>query len=851
MSDSKTSILVNRQVPEYIREEYPVFISFLGAYYEYLETKQGTQINDSTKRSKEIRDISDVDESMDDFETNFYNTYAHLLPNDVAVDKEFLIKTVLPLYLAKGNEKSFKLLFRMIFNDEIAINLPKNNILRPSDGKWTIDNILKIETDVRSVYTANGNNTTSIVTGNTTFILAQEVGFENLSVYVDDVLKTHATDYYVRKESRKVIFNTAPAINSVVKVVYANFDVTSLNNRKITGSSSGATAIIEVGTPRIITDGLVAGLPFELFINNKTLNGSFLNGETITSDIIDSNDIKINLVADTSSTLTKINVINGGSSYNVGDVVSIIGGGPSSIATAIVESISAGTINILTIKYGGAGFNIASIITSTGIAPLLTTGAVDGVDSTGNTVPNFYSVSSDIISTYANTVLNVADYGFPSAISENTNTRIVDALTTLNVTSIGAMSNAIVLFSNVTSNITSFDSEGAIYPAGANFYDIKAFKSVARIDVTTGGLGYKIGDEIVFGSNPAQTYGFGAAAAVKTVAANGAITMVQIQPGRLTGTANIGNNSISVIGTGTSFTSDLIVGDKIVIRSQERYVNAITSVTTANVNVAFTFTDASANSNNCPIGSFSQSILGGVNYTQNNFPSLTISSANANATGAVVTITSLIGDGEQLQANTSGIAGQILTIKFTSGGAGYLFIPSVDITAYGSGTATANVEIGSSYATSAGRWTTSDSILSSSERKLQGKNYYVDYSYVTSSVTEFRKYKKLLKDLLHPAGFINYADLNKTANLSTSVSVSTVKTRAVSGTVNTTASSIYVTGTNTKFNIANTLTILTVGSNIAVNGIIRTVNSIISNTNISVSAAFTTNSNTQTLIVIT
>jgi hypothetical protein len=327
--------------------------------------------------------------------------------------------------------------------------------------------------------------------------------------------------------------------------------------------------------------------------------------------------------------------------------------------------------------------------------------------------------------------------------------------------------------------------------------------------------------------------------------------MVQIQPGRLTGTANIGNNSISIIGTGTNFTTDLIVGDKIVIRSQERYVNAITSATTANVNVAFTFTDASANSNNCPIGSFSQSILGGVNYTQNNFPSLTISSANANATGAVVTITSLIGDGEQLQANTSGIAGQILTIKFTSGGAGYLFIPSVDITAYGSGTATANVEIGSSYTTSAGRWTTSDSILSSSERKLQGRNYYVDYSYVTSSVTEFRKYKKLLKDLLHPAGFINFADLNKTANLSTSVSVSTVKTRAVSGTVNTTASSIYVTGTNTKFNIANTLTILTVGSNIAVNGIIRTVNSIISNTNISVSAAFTTNSNTQTLIVIT
>ena len=29
MSDLKTSILVNRQVPEFVREDYPLFIAFL------------------------------------------------------------------------------------------------------------------------------------------------------------------------------------------------------------------------------------------------------------------------------------------------------------------------------------------------------------------------------------------------------------------------------------------------------------------------------------------------------------------------------------------------------------------------------------------------------------------------------------------------------------------------------------------------------------------------------------------------------------------------------------------------------------------------------------------------------
>jgi hypothetical protein len=115
MADYKTSLLVNRQVPEFIREENPVFITFLEAYYEYLETKQGTQLNDLTKRAKEIRNLSDVDDSIEEFEESFFNMYASLVPRDVAADKALLIKNVLPLYLSKGSENSFKLLFRLLF----------------------------------------------------------------------------------------------------------------------------------------------------------------------------------------------------------------------------------------------------------------------------------------------------------------------------------------------------------------------------------------------------------------------------------------------------------------------------------------------------------------------------------------------------------------------------------------------------------------------------------------------------------------------------------------------------------------------------------------------------------------
>jgi hypothetical protein len=50
--------------------------------------------------------------------------------------------------LSKGIDESFKLLFRLLFNEEVDISFPKNNILRASDGKWTIDNSLKIQRNV-------------------------------------------------------------------------------------------------------------------------------------------------------------------------------------------------------------------------------------------------------------------------------------------------------------------------------------------------------------------------------------------------------------------------------------------------------------------------------------------------------------------------------------------------------------------------------------------------------------------------------------------------------------------------------------------------------------------------------
>ena len=90
--DLKTSILVSRQIPEFVRDEYPTFVTFLEAYYEFLEGSANTGItsNNLVSTAKSLRDIRDVDLSLSAFETNFYNTYGSLIPLDIQTNKALL-----------------------------------------------------------------------------------------------------------------------------------------------------------------------------------------------------------------------------------------------------------------------------------------------------------------------------------------------------------------------------------------------------------------------------------------------------------------------------------------------------------------------------------------------------------------------------------------------------------------------------------------------------------------------------------------------------------------------------------------------------------------------------------------
>jgi hypothetical protein len=868
MLDKKTSLLINRQVPEFVREENPLFIAFLEAYYEYLENKQGTEFNDLVKRAKDLRDLSDVDSSIDDFEEAFFNMYASIVPRDIAVDKALLIKNVLPLYLAKGSENAFKLLFRMLFGSELTVTYPRTDVLRASDGKWLIENYVKVSTDAFGLYTGDGTTKVFRLAPCRCPITTQPLPIR-VSVYINDVLQNTST-YFVRSELKKLYFLTAPANGATIRVEYVAFDFDQIVNRKITGLSSGTTALIERVGNQIINNKRVE----EFYVDNKSVDGEFSIGETIQSDVIDADGNLVNIYFRGLSSVLKVNVIDGGSNYIVGDAAVINAPGATSQPKAVISKVFSGAINRVSILEGGAGFQVPDQITAAGYSTselLFAIGAVEA--NTANSVANSYYIYSNIISDVdpANTTINALDWNFPSNTSiygkTNANTVIAQALSNATYTLIGGISNVAIITSNVIlSLVPDLSAEPAdivINPLTANTsgqtsIKIDTFGSLGKLIIRDGGEDYQVGDELTF-TNPKNrmAFGIGAEAEVSNVSIIGRITEIKMLPPKLTGTVNVFSLSNTTIqGNNTTFLSDLAPGDLIVINTantgaslyETRKVVAVDSDTSLNVNTAFSLSFVEQRR----IRKVGKYPIGGTGYKPDRLPSISIVSANG--TGANIIATCVMGDGEILEGLGTKRPGEIEEITVLDPGSGITIIPTVDLSLSGDRTATANVSLAPTYDALPGRWTNSDGILSS-DRKLQGRNFYVNYSYLTSSFVEFSKYKNIFKDLLHPSGFAAYAewetfDTLPEANVSLSTLVAPTNVRTLSGTVNIANASIIVTGTGTKFNVANDIGLITIGSYIAINSDIRIVNAIISNTQLTVSVPFSVTANVEELIVI-
>jgi hypothetical protein len=139
----KISKLVSGHVPEFIKSDYTTFVSFIEAYYRFLEQDQG-----ALEVVQNAREYGDIDTTLDSFVNYFINNYAQDIGYNALVNKRLLIKRIKDLYEAKGSDLSFKILFKLLYDTVVESSHPYDNVLIASDGTW--DQKVSLRVDITS-----------------------------------------------------------------------------------------------------------------------------------------------------------------------------------------------------------------------------------------------------------------------------------------------------------------------------------------------------------------------------------------------------------------------------------------------------------------------------------------------------------------------------------------------------------------------------------------------------------------------------------------------------------------------------------------------------------------------------
>ena len=139
LTEKYISNFVESQFPRFYEEDGPNFILFVKAYYEWLE-----ETGNPLREARSLFDYRDIDNTLEKFLEYFQKKYLYGIPFNIISNKRFLLKHILDVYRSKGAIQCYRLLFRLIYNEDVEIYLPGNDVLRVSDGNWIRPKYLEI-----------------------------------------------------------------------------------------------------------------------------------------------------------------------------------------------------------------------------------------------------------------------------------------------------------------------------------------------------------------------------------------------------------------------------------------------------------------------------------------------------------------------------------------------------------------------------------------------------------------------------------------------------------------------------------------------------------------------------------
>jgi hypothetical protein len=840
MSSLIVSNLIKNQIPNFIKSENPKFLIFLEKYYEWLE-----QSNNIFSQTETLYNSKDLDLVNDYYLDQIINEILPNFPKEILLDKTKFIKHVGEFYRTKGTPESIKFLFRILYNEEIEIYYPKEQILKVSDGKWVLPLALRVETGDTNIFEIEKTKITGEVSKATAIVekviksIDRQLGIEYIELYISNIDRLFTTGENVT--------TTLVKTNGTQDVVSAKL-IGSLSEIKIDPRNRGL--FYNGYNPDLNYDGdpvtIIGGLnPLSANpIGAIATVGRVLQGSV--EDII---------------------VLNGGfgfrdpNIYNNSSLIDFIGGFENGLLgseakakiSLLDEKIfrSLNVSNITVESFFGLTINqIDNVANNKTIDTLTTKQSLNvfpisfiTVESSGGgyrTKPN-----TEIYSLYMEELDDTLIIQTTTAIQ---GTRLVrdESQDLRNSFEIGEKVKLflrnryeeIKTILNVSSNTITFDSQfenniDNLSVFKLNRRDLREVGSLGRINILNGGENYSLGDKLVFTSNGR---GYGANAEVSSLhSSNNGIKSIEfietidyIRGGEGYTMKDLPSVTVNSVSGGSNATLVVteILGDG---KNLDLSTSRVGSISTIRV-ISFGYDYIES-----PIIS-----LRNVDLTLNDVTEGQIFVANTKVyqgesntnTSWVAFVDKFISSNNFLRLyNYSGTFNKDLQLKSDDG---EVFANVVSFSFYGDGRgkATANFENG--LIRYPGIYLNTDG-QPSSDKKLQDDEKYHNYSYVINTTNDYYKFKKTLKEVVHPIGmksFVVKLDDNYKQVANSNLDVLFLTQKMLSNTFNISESTnlMFSTGENSDLE-----TEVSVGDTIILKNLIKQINgtaNIVSSSNV-------------------
>jgi hypothetical protein len=333
------------------------------------------------RKTGKLSDYRNIEYSVDKYVDYLKDELYPSIPTTLYGDKRLVALKFKDFFESKGTEESYRFLFKLLYNEEISLYYPGEDILRVSDGRFEKTQI------VRSVYTDSVFNfLNKTISGATSNAIGNVVDIKRYVIGSYDVAEMTLKLVSGTFSGGEVVSDVADA--TLTATLYGMITGFNINDGgsgyqvgdqlSITGDGSSVDAVVSS-----IQQSPISALYYNTIGHGYQLGttASINNGGTGGSGLI----VRVTGLANTYT------VTSGANTYTVGEVtdVQIINRGsgyykkPSiTLEDSVVKSLGLLSENLITIASGGTNYGVGNTIVFTGGSGANATGIVASVVET-------------------------------------------------------------------------------------------------------------------------------------------------------------------------------------------------------------------------------------------------------------------------------------------------------------------------------------------------------------------------------------------------------------------------------------------------------------------------------------